>query len=63
MGVRVRLSRNTSAYLPFWAAIPAWLGVAAVWLIVLTIWGLVMLFVLAVKGIAALARRHQGAGS
>jgi len=25
MGVRVRLSRNTSMYLPFWVAIPVWL--------------------------------------
>lgn len=40
MGVRVRLTRNTSAYIPFWVAIPvwfvigcAWLGIAAVWLL------------------------------
>ncbi len=26
MGVRVRLSRNTSMYLPFWVAIPVWLS-------------------------------------
>ena len=34
MGVRVRLTRNTSMWVPFWVAIPAWILGAAVMLVV-----------------------------
>ena len=62
MGVRVRLTRNSSAYFPFWFAIP----VALVWytivLAILVVVGVVWLvIILPAKGIGALiARRDWG---
>lgn len=40
MGVRVRLGRNTSMYMPFWLAIPLWIIWACGALIVLVVMGL-----------------------
>jgi hypothetical protein len=37
MGVSVRMSRNTRVYLPFWLAIPLYLLVATVWLVMLVL--------------------------
>jgi hypothetical protein len=56
MGVRVRLSRNVSVYLPFWIAIPAWLFAAAVWLVIVVVYVLVWLAVQLGKGTAVLFR-------
>jgi hypothetical protein len=55
MDVRVRLSRNTSMYLPFWVAIPVWVLAGAAWLVVLVLWALVMAVVCIVKGLAWLS--------
>ena len=49
MGVRVRLSRNTSMYLPFWVAIPVWLVAAAVWVVIGLVFCLVWLVTQGVK--------------
>jgi hypothetical protein len=54
MGVRVRLSRKSSAYFPFWVAIPVWLAVVAVWAVIGTVWLLVKLVFLAAAGIDTL---------
>jgi hypothetical protein len=43
MGVSVRLSRNVRVYVPFWVAIPAYLLAAAVWIVILVVWALVLL--------------------
>jgi len=45
MGVSVRLSRNTRAYVPFWVAILFWLVVGPVILAVYLLYGLVWLTV------------------
>ena len=45
MGVSVRLSRNVRVYLPFWVAIPAWLLIAAVYVIAFMIYGVFWLLV------------------
>jgi hypothetical protein len=63
MGVRVRLSRNTSACFPFWVAIPVWLCWLLVMTVVITVVSLVKLLVYACagieKGITALQARHH----
>jgi hypothetical protein len=41
MGVRIRMSRNTSAYVPFWAAALFWLVVGPIVLAGWLIWALV----------------------
>jgi hypothetical protein len=43
MGVRVRLSRNSSMYVPFWLAIPVgilWVCVVLVWGVLVVLWSL-----------------------
>src|SRR5215475_13409191 len=40
MGVSVRLSKNARVYLPFWIAIPAYLIIGMVWLMVAVGWAL-----------------------
>ncbi len=54
MGVSVRLSKNTRIYLPFWVAIPAWLLIAAAYLVVFVIYGVVWLIVQGGAGIGRL---------
>jgi len=39
MGVRVRLSRNTSTYVPWWIAGPVYLAWAAVVVVILVVCG------------------------
>jgi len=51
MGVRVRLSRNTSAYVPFWAATLFWLIVGPVILAVYLLYGIIWLTVAIVTAI------------
>lgn len=62
MGVRVRLSRNTSMYLPFWVAIPFWLIWAEVllcfWLAVATAWLVWGLIAVTTAGIASLSHNQ-----
>jgi hypothetical protein len=41
MGVRIRMSRNASAYVPFWAAILFWLAVGPVLLAGWLLWAMV----------------------
>ena len=55
MGVSVRFSRNTRVYMPFWLAIPLYLFVAAVWVVIIAaivLWWL--LAVLPARGFMAL---------
>jgi len=63
MGVRVRLSRNASCYIPFWVAIPFyffWLmAVAMFWIIVVELWIAWAIVVLPIFGIAALFRNDD----
>jgi hypothetical protein len=66
MGVRVRLTRNTSACFPFWLAIPIWILWLAVVAVVMMFYGLwkliealVRIIVLAVQSIAETARNHR----
>ena len=40
MGVSVRVSKNARVYLPFWIAIPAYLIIGMVWLVVIVGWAL-----------------------
>ena len=54
MGVSVRMTRNTSVWLPFWLAVPLWLCVAAGWLVFLV---LVVIPVAAVRAIRRLLRK------
>ncbi len=63
MGVRVRLSRNASMYVPFWIAIPVyliWIVAVICWYTLVAVWwllaGLVKLIILAVHAIAARQR-------
>jgi hypothetical protein len=51
----VRLSRNTSMYLPFWAAIPVWLAWAAIMVVV--VWGMILVLNYGAKGAVTLSRR------
>jgi hypothetical protein len=44
----VRLSRNTSMYLPFWVAIPVWLIWAAIMVVV--VWGKILVLSYGAKG-------------
>ena len=57
MGVRVRLSRNTSMYLPFWVAIPVWLIWAAIMVVVVVVWGMILVLSYGAKGAVTLSRR------
>lgn len=63
MGVSVRLSKNVRMYLPFWVAIPAWLLIAGVYVVVGVIYGTVWLlmqgFKLSASGIDAMIERRQ----
>ena len=60
MSVSVRLSRNTRMYLPFWVAIPAYIGIAAAWLAIIIGWLIVSLVVIwPIRGIRALARSRS----
>jgi hypothetical protein len=59
MGVSARLSRNARVYVPFWIAIPAYLIVGAVWLVVLVVWGIVWLIAAAVRT-ATSHKRQEG---
>src|SRR5215831_16908412 len=63
MGVRVRLSRNTSAYFPFWVAIPFWFFWGCIllmfWMSVLAVWMMWAMVALPVAGIAGLCRDHD----
>jgi hypothetical protein len=43
MGVSVRVSRNVRFYVPFWIAIPVWLAVAAGYVVVFTLYGVIWL--------------------
>ena len=54
MGVSVRLSRNVRVYLPFWVAIPAWLLIAAVYVVAFTIYCVFWLLVQGGIGIGRL---------
>lgn len=58
MGVRVRLSRHTSAYFPFWAAILFWLIVGPVILAGWLLWALIQAGIIMVRAIA----EHRQAG-
>ena len=51
MGVSVRLSRNARVYLPFWVALPAYMIVAAVWLVVVVVCGVMWLIAAAIDGV------------
>jgi hypothetical protein len=60
MGVRVRLTRNSSAYFPFWLAIPVMLIWYTIVLAVLVVAAVVWLvIVLPAKGIGALIARRR----
>ena len=51
----MRLSRNTSMYLPFWVAIPVWLIWAAIMVVV--VWGMILGLSYGAKGAVTLSRR------
>ena len=38
MGVSVRVSRNMRVYLPFWIAIPAYVLLGAIYLVIIAVW-------------------------
>jgi hypothetical protein len=43
MGVSVRVSKNTRVSMPFWFAIPVYMIVAAIWMVILITMGVVWL--------------------
>lgn len=51
MGVRIRMSRNTSASVPFWAAAIFWLVVGPIVIAGWLIWALVQIGVVVVRAI------------
>ena len=59
MGVSVRVSRNVRVGLPFWAAIPAYLIVGAVWLAILVVYAVVWLIAAAIDGVRAMRGKRQ----
>lgn len=67
MGVSIRLSKHTRMYLPFWLALPAWMIIAACYMLVFLTYGLVWLMVKPTISLAHLIgtsqarRRRSGA--
>ena len=53
----MRLSRNTSMYLPFWVAIPVWLAWAAIMVVAVAVWGMILVLNYGAKGAVTLSRR------
>ena len=59
MGVSVRVSRNVRVGLPFWAAIPAYLIVAAIWLVLAVVVAVVWLIAAAIDGVRYLRNKEK----